>query len=236
MTQDVAKEGIFNMKSCKFFVRTIVLAVLLISFSQVEATDPSKQELWDQQMAIPLTDEDGNPLDPVIKEAHTALTLLGVPSIGGRMSGEYPAVYCIFESTTKQELGDRISTLSATLVTERQRLEAINPDFFATPGWEDDPAAQLWKETDAELGTVLVQYEVEEISLQTQLYRLFEKFYLTHYTSYDRLLTLYEGEIRSHGGERQPFRTDAEKIQKFADYQQEMASFATFLKAEFFGQ
>jgi hypothetical protein len=200
----------------------------------MEGTELSKQEQWDQQMSIPLVDEDGSPLDPIIKEAYIALNLMNISSVGGHMSGNYPALYCLFDSATKQELGDRISILSGTLVVERQRLEEINPNFFSTEGWENDPEAQTWKEVNAELGTVHVNYEIEQINLQTPLYRLFEKFYLSHYTTYDRILTLHEGEVRSHGGDRQIFRTDEEKIQKFEEYRQEMAAFAAFLKAEFF--
>lgn len=73
------------------------------------------------------------------------------------------------------------------------------------------------------------------------LQRFLEAFYRQHHADYGHMLMIEhllddEYMLRSHGAISQENRSNAERASKLAEYQQEMLSFAVFLKERFFDE
>lgn len=238
------------MKFHKFLIHAIVLTALLPSFSQAKERKPStrkhhepseaekkeqaerlaaKQELWVKKLNTTTIGEDGRPLHPVIKEAHTALNLLGVSSPGGRMDGDYPVLYLCTENEAKEELRRKIDEV----VRQREQLEALYPDLVLSQTSER-PEVKEYLAINNELSRLCDEFEQEELRLQSKIYALLSKFYTNHQCTYDQTIVLAYGEVRSIGARRQPIRSEELKNQKIAEYQNEMRALAAFLKNEFF--
>jgi len=217
-----------------FSVFTAISVVFLSLFSRVEGVALSKQELWDNQMNVVVLGEDGNPLSAIIKEAHTACTLMDVPLAGGRTDGDYPLFRFVFESQTKIQIAERVNVLYQDQEAERKNLEATYPDFFSTEGWWDQPAAQLWNAINNEIDELTVEYEIEDLRLQKSVLALLEAFYQNHYTTYDRVLVFDGDNLQSVGAKNQYLRDQEQRDLKHEEYVQEIQAFTTFLKAQFF--
>jgi len=241
------------MKFHKIIVHAVVLTALLPSFTQAKERRSSsrkhheptekervaqrdqaeklaaKQELWVKNLNKTVVGEDGKPLHPVIKEAHTALTLLGVPSVGGRMDGDYPALYVYCENEAQEEIRKQIDEV----VKQREQLEALYPDL-ANSRTGNRPEEKEYLLINNELTRLCDEFEKEGLRLQSKLYALLIKFYASHSSAYDQMLALAYGEVRSVGARRQPIRSEELKDQKVGEYQSEMRAFSAFLKNEFF--
>lgn len=178
---------------------------------------------WDEMAVLckRVVDRLGMPIDPLIFEAVVALNLLGITTIASCEGHEDYGTYAPYidvkaQGGQKAEQAER----EAWQESEQLRQQGGSQEEFAAA------RERVWP-----LKRLAQSYQLE---IRTTLLRYLDAFYAQRTVSADRRLALqyhkYTTRLESQGAGLQEGRTEEERARKLRDYQDEMTSFATFLK------
>lgn len=224
----------------KIFLLSI--ATLLL-FSGEVFGELTKQEQWQQlaQEVDTWTDGMGLPIDSEIKETVIVLNLLGIvtsQSCEGHLDWGLCHPWVDFDKKIDEVESIALSALQKKTDAMYRSIEMNYPDIT----WPERFQLPEGQELIPFLEERNALYSKHEKLKQTQaetLYLLLEQFYENRTTSYDRMLILNfptrdSFRIQSNGATRQIIRSESQREEKLAEYQDEMAQFTTFLKQLFF--
>src|SRR5579875_2263205 len=185
--------------------------------------DATHCHTWDEMAALceRVVDRLGTPIDPQIFEAIVAFNLLGITTTasceGHEDHGTYtPYIDIKAQGGQEAEQAER----DAWQQSEQLRQQGASQEEFAAA------RQRVWP--------LKRQAQVYQLEIRTTLLRYLDAFYAQRTVSADRRLALqyhvYTTRLESQGAGLQEGRTEEERGQKLRDYQDEMTSFAAFLK------
>lgn len=196
--------------------------------------DPLTQQLlWDQKEKELTEQETFKSIE--LKEAVIALNLLGFKTASHSDRGQlldiladFPWIEIVTEGMTEL-LEIESDNLSDLIDDEQEDLNKQHPDLLPDEILALPEAANLQALKDQYF---VVIGELQKIYFKNQrsLQDLLTLFYQNRKVNYDALLVMQGDILHSIGGPLQIFRSDEEKALHYLRYQQELSSFANFLK------
>ena len=207
---------------------------------------------WDElaEKFSHVTDKLDMPIDYGIFETVVALNALDIPtsaSCAGHLDHglPYPWVdigrhteFCVIERWQTdpayllrriQHGGGHLSNLNdpPEIAHMRERIRELREHIR-------ELEVQIAKSTTPEMKQM--QQEVKRLQLEERytLFKILSEFYQGRAVSYDRIITIEHGRIRSQGGDYLLLLSEDERAKKMNEYSEEMRNFTAFLKSIYF--
>ncbi len=186
--------------------------------------DCKQCQTWYEMMTLckRVVDRLGMPIDPHIFEAVVALNLLNIVTIascGGHEDHGTFAPYIDIKAQDGQEAEQ--AAREALKYSEQLREQGASEEEFVAAREKYWPLKR--------------QAQAYQLALRSSLLEHLDAFYVQRAASADQRLALqyhvYSTRLESQGAGLQEGRSEEERVQKLREYQEEMASFAAFLKA-----
>jgi hypothetical protein len=180
-----------------------------------------EKQKWDEvaEKFSHVTDKIGMPIDKGILETVVALNALDIRtsmSCEGHLDHGLPYPWVDVE------------------LTESPRNQSDPPEIAIIRVNIRELQMQIFKSTTPEMKQKQQEEQRVQLEERFKLFKVLSEFYQGRAVSFDRIITIEHGRIRSQGGDYLPLLIEDERAKKMNEYRDEMRDFTDFLKTIYF--